>query len=42
MPDGAFYYYGAGVMYGNTKDQIAVGEYHNPTFYAVTDARFKP
>jgi hypothetical protein len=37
MPDGEFYYSGAGIMYGNTKDQIAVGSYFNPSFYAVSD-----
>jgi hypothetical protein len=42
IPAGAFYYYGKGVMYGNRKDQIAVGNYSGPAFYAVTDPRFAP
>jgi hypothetical protein len=42
MPDGAFYYSGEGIMYGNTKDQIAVGGYSEPTFYPVTDPMFAP
>jgi hypothetical protein len=42
MPDGAFYYYGAGLMYGNTADKIAVGGSSAPTLYPVTDPRFTP
>jgi hypothetical protein len=37
LPAGEFYYYGQGVMYGNTKDQIAMGSYFDPAFYAVSD-----
>jgi hypothetical protein len=42
LPDGAFYYSGAGLMYGNTADKIAMGDYWNPTLYDVTDPQFAP
>jgi hypothetical protein len=37
---GTFIYYN-GVFSGNTGNEIAVGSYHNPTLYDVTDDRFK-
>jgi hypothetical protein len=42
IPAGEFYYYGAGVMSGNTADKIAVGNYYDPILYDVTDLRFAP
>jgi hypothetical protein len=42
VPTGAFDYHGAGVMSGNTGDNVAIGSYDNPNLYPVTDSRFAP
>ena len=39
--EGRFIYDG-GVFSGNTGNKIAVGTYHNPSLYEVTDGRFAP